>query len=255
MPAPNPGPPPEMPPHGSSDPNSPDYNPERAEWEDRVGEDEARRIKQAWQAWAAAEDHYISDQITYEGKNIDEIENPWGGGEKYQDVRGKGAVAYQRYLPLQEEMHRQGLERLKAAGHFSWDPTIGAYRSGGGGPGGNAEDFRDAFGRRISAPAGSSRAVSMTTGIGPFTPGNPTQSQTSSRPNPNDRPFLKQPSTGYYRGYGSLWQASTSPAARRPVSSNDPYSELRIGGVADTADTDNLFRRQQYYIPGLSRSQ
>lgn len=248
MPAPNPGPPPEMPPHGSSDPESPNYNPERAAWEERIGRDEAERIKKAWQAWAAAEDDYIRDQIMFEGKDIGEVETPWNPTEKYQDVHEKGQAAYRRWKPEQERLWKEGIERLR--GHFTWDDSIGAYRSGGGG--GNSEDFRDAMGRRIAAPANANRAVAaVTSGIGPFSP---TYTPQPTPTDPNLRPFLKMPSNNYYRGYGSLWNASSSPARKRPVASNDPYAELRIGGVSERNSAENLFRRQQYYIPGLSSS-
>jgi hypothetical protein len=242
---PNPGPPPEMPPPVGSE--------ERDRWKDELGEDEAKRRMKEWQAWWNAENDYIGDMITYEGKSIDEIPTPWDPSVNYKPIREQGQAAYERWKPEEERLWKYGLDRLVAGGHFTWDPDLNAYRSGGFGPTGIGEDFRDSAGRKISSPASSSRINlstigNVTQGIGGF----------SDRPQPENRPYLKLPSNNYYRGYGSLFGAQSSPSKRRPVASNDPFSELRTGGVTGNNNPYNLpyvmQSQRQYYIPGLSSS-
>lgn len=270
MPTRNPGPPPPMPPHGSADPDSPNYNPERARMQDEMGMEAWDKLTQDWQRWAAQEDEYIGDAIA-EGMRIEDIPSPWNPNERYENVHEKGKNVFDRYgEDRQAQIQRDALNRLVRAGHLTWDPNIGLYRSGGIGEMRYGEDYRNEAGQRVGSGStaqarnyGGTATTPQIFGTGTAYGGQATAPPPAAPPantptgNAADRPYLNTPNSAYDRGWSRyLGHGGSSPSTRRPVSSTSPFGDVRQGGVTDPNNPFySLPGRTTGYIPGLSPTQ
>lgn len=247
MPAPNPGPPPEMPPHGSADPNSPDYNPERAKKMDELGPEGWARLTQAWQKWAAAEDAYVTGQVAI-GKTPEQIATPWDPNKTYQNIPGEGQVVYKLFNDERNAQIRQdALKEAIRTNHIMYDAKSGLYYRYGntntGGP--NSWEFIDKNGNYVQPPPGTMERI--TQAGGGLVTGNRViggAKVNGGGYNPNQTGGGGMPGSPNYGGTGSGWDPASLGQFNVDSSTAGVMNELAKQTALQTANQQFQFQRE-----------
>lgn len=253
-------PPPERPPNVGSK--------EREEWEDSIGEAEARRRKLAWQKWIQDKDAWVErnlveqvvrgvdpeqaaanigifneherDQSYYrdwiEGGKLDDTLKGWAegmyGGGNPNVTAEHGWVQYgnlyfdgQNWYDANGRLANPSAQQRAAASQTYNSQLRNAYSTVGWDP--NMVGASGAYGGALNSP-------NLSAGSGNGT-----------------RPLKKTPNDTYWRGWAAQYGVKTSPTTKQPVLSENPYGDLRTGGV--TGIPAEFQNELPYgYIPGLS---
>lgn len=262
---------PEMPPHGSADPSSPNFNPERAKWIDDHPTGTAE-----WQAWIQGREHAIDDDLLA-GMSGNQAYELARGDEGRKEGRPDQLV--RDYISEREgEFNKRGLNYAIQYGHAFADPGSGTYYNYD--PRTGEFTFRDArTGQNVGVPNGAIERIIASGGLSNFTTasgapvtaamggyggayggtlnsGNIANPQKASAQNAaSSRPYLKEPNDSYYRGWENYFGQGKNPTKKKPVASYDPYGDLRTNGSNPYGLPEAMTGSSTYYIPGLSQRQ